>query len=229
MITGQRGYPTQSWGRNGYGLECADAKTATAAVDRLHQAGVDLIKISIVDQHDLEPSALRAAIQRAHALGLKVAVHALDNESARAAADAGADILAHTPITRLSDATVAAWKRRSVISTLGAFGGRGPATENLRRLHAAGTRVLYGTDLGNTRTAGINRGELELLRDAGIPARDILAAGTSEPAQFWGFDQLGGLEVGKRASFLLLDTDPLHDITVLARPAQVWISGKKRL
>ena len=42
----------------------------------------------------------------------------------------------------------------AVVSTLAAFGGSPAAVDNLRRLHAAGATVLYGTDLGNTRDAG---------------------------------------------------------------------------
>ena len=45
MITVTRGYPTQSWGRAGYGHEVASRKAAQAAVDTLVKQGADLIKI----------------------------------------------------------------------------------------------------------------------------------------------------------------------------------------
>jgi len=35
MVTAQLGYPTQSWGADGYGIACADAAAAVAGVDLL--------------------------------------------------------------------------------------------------------------------------------------------------------------------------------------------------
>jgi imidazolonepropionase-like amidohydrolase len=229
MITAVRGYPTDSWGSDGYGLECADAAAARAAVDRLHAAGAALVKIPITDPPVLSDAALRAAVERAHALGLRVAVHALADDEARRAADAGADILAHTPLERLAEATVAAWRGRTVISTLGAFGGAARAVENLTRLRAAGLTVLYGTDLGNTRLVGIDPRELALLGDAGLDGAAILAAGTATPAAFWGtpLDTLGTIAPGKAASLLVLAADPRAEPGTLAAPLDVYLDGAR--
>ena len=59
---------------------------------------------------------------RARAHGLRIATHALDDAAAAEAAEAGADILAHTPVAPLAPATVRAWSGRAVITTLAAFG-----------------------------------------------------------------------------------------------------------
>ncbi|MCA9710418.1 MAG: hypothetical protein KDK70_31550, partial [Myxococcales bacterium] len=45
MITAVGGYPTQSWGAGGYGLECATARDAIAAVDEVHAHGAGVVKI----------------------------------------------------------------------------------------------------------------------------------------------------------------------------------------
>lgn len=226
MITAVKGYPTQSWGSGGYGIECADAAEAVAAVDMLHDLGAGVIKLPISGNPQLDDAALAAAAARAHEWELKVASHALgDLEAARAAA-ADADILAHTPTSPLAPSTRAAWGGRTVISTLRAFGGSASAVANLSALHAAGARVLYGTDYGNSVVPGIDGGELTLLASAGLTPAEILAAGTSEPAAFWGMDTLGAIAPGKHASLLVLPADPLQDPLALASPDRVMVRGE---
>ena len=201
MITAELGYPTQSWGAGGYGLECADADAAVAAVELLADLGAAVIKLPVTAAPQLDDAALAAAAARAHELGLPVVSHALSDDQARRAALAGVDVLAHTPTETLSAATIAAWKGRAVISTLWAFGGAATTIGNLQALRAAGVTVLYGTDFGNTATPGIDGTELALLQQAGLSPQEILAAGTSAPAARWApFNtQLGAIEVGRDA------------------------------
>lgn len=227
MITAVQGYPTQSWGAGGYGLECADAKAATAAVDQLHDLGAALIKLPITTGPQLDDKALAAATTRAHELGMPVVSHALSDEQARRAAVAGIDVLAHTPTGALAPATAAMWSGRAVISTLRAFGGSSSAVSNLQALRKAGATVLYGTDFGNTATPGIDVGELMLLQQAGLSPQEILTAGTSAPAALWFGDDapLGSVATGKDASLLVLVEDPLQDPLTLAAPAAVYIRG----
>lgn len=185
MLTHDNGYPLDAWGRDGYGIGCSTAACVTAAIDRLATAGAGVIKLAL-DDDGLSPALVPVAVAAAHARHLKVAVHALSEAAAALAASAGADILAHTPVEPLSDATIAAWRTRAVISTLAAFGGSPAAVANLRKLRAAGATVLYGTDLGNTRTAGPSSDEIALLGEAGLDDAAITAAMTTTPAAYWG-------------------------------------------
>jgi imidazolonepropionase-like amidohydrolase len=226
MITAPGGYPTQSWGANGFGIEVASADDARAAVRRIHGEGAVIVKIPF-EQPRLSPEALAAAIAEAHLLGLKVAAHALDEAGAADAAAAGVDLLAHTPVEELSEKTLEAWRGRAVISTLAAFGAEASAVENLRALRAHGAIVLYGTDLGNSAMPGIDADEIRALTRAGLDGAAIITAATSEPARYWGFDTLGDLTVGKAASFVITERDPHADPLALAHPAAVWIDGKK--
>jgi imidazolonepropionase-like amidohydrolase len=73
MITAVDGYPTESWGRNGYGLECADVAAIRAAVEQVADAGARVIKVPVTSGPGLDDEALRAAVEEAHAHGLKVA------------------------------------------------------------------------------------------------------------------------------------------------------------
>ena len=229
MITAMGGYPTRSWGADGYGLEVSDAAAARAAVDRLHAAGAKVIKVPVTEAPVLGLPVLTAVVERAHELGLKVGAHALSDDQAATAALAGVDVLVHAPTEALSDATVAAWADRAVVSTLGAFGA-GPATPSgtLRRLREAGAVVLYGTDFGNTTTPGIDPREVRFLAEAGLDGAAVIASATSAPAAYWGFSDLGAIEPGKAASFLVLAADPLVDPNALAAPEAVWIDGRPR-
>jgi hypothetical protein len=191
MLTHPDGYPLDAWGpgdrrlpRSGYGIGCADAACVTATVDRLAAHGARVIKVAL-DSDGLDPALLPAAVSAAHAHHLKLAVHALSDASAATAAAAGADVLAHTPVEPLADATVAAWRGRAVISTLAAFGGSDAAVDNLRRLRAAGATILYGTDLGNLHDDEPSAEEMALLRRAGLDDAAITAAMTTTPLTYW--------------------------------------------
>jgi imidazolonepropionase-like amidohydrolase len=174
----------------------------------------------------LDPKLLPAIVEAAHAHRMKVATHALSDASAAAAAAAGVDVLAHTPVEPLRESTVAAWRGRAVISTLAAFGGSPTAIENLRRLRAAGATVLYGTDLGNLRDAGPSTHEIALLRRAGLDDAAIVDAMTTAPAAFWGFEFK--IAPGAPATFLVLDRDPRRDLDALLAPKAIWNRGTPR-
>ena len=228
MVTAIGGYPTRGWGSGGYGIECADAADATAAVDTLVKAGARVVKLPIGDDPALSSEALVAAADAAHAAGLKVAAHALGDADAATAAAVGVDVLAHTPLEPLAAGTLDAWRGRAVVSTLAAFGGSAGAVGNLAALRASGVTVLYGTDFGNSRTAGIDPAELTLMRAAGLDGAAILAAGTLVPAEYWGFADLGAVAPGKAADLLVLDADPTLDPATLGRPVAVYYRGRRR-
>lgn len=228
MVTAPGGYPLNAWGADGYGLGCDSVAACEAVVDQVVAAGAAVVKVPLAGDPELDDAELAAVVARAHAAGRKVAVHALSDDAAARAAAAGADLLAHTPVEALSAETVAAWSGKAVVSTLAAFGGSESAVANLAALRAAGATVLYGTDFGNTQSAGIQADELTLLQEAGLDGAAILAAGTSTPAAYWGWSDLGGLGEGKEASFLVLDADPTVDPSTLTRPVQVWLRGVRR-
>lgn len=226
MVTAVGGYPTQSWGRNGYGLEVGSQSEGEQAVDRLADAGVALIKLPFDEfGPQLDEAVQRAVVAQAHRRSLRVAAHALTDSSAAAAAQVGVDILAHTPTEPLKTTTSALWAGKTVLSTLAAFGGSDSAVKNLEQLRAVGALVLYGTDFGNGTTAGIDAREIALLMQAGLDGEAILEAGTSAPAAFWHFDDLGSLTPGQAASFLVLEEDPRENPLTLAHPRAVYLDG----
>lgn len=224
LLTAPGGYPTRSWGRDGYGLEVADASRASAIVDDLAVKGARVVKLALVE---LDEDVARALVEAAHARGLLVAAHALDDAHAAMAARIGCDVLAHTPVEPLEQDTVAAWSRRAVVSTLTAFGDSQAAVLNLRRLQEAGAKVLYGTDLGNTRRVGIDGDEVKAMMRAGMTLPAVIASATFVPARLWGFEGLGEIKVGARASFFLTAEDPSQKVEALTAPIHVFVDGRE--
>jgi hypothetical protein len=224
MLTAPGGYPTNSWGYDGYGWAVDTATAAEAAVDALADAGARLLKLPLDTGPALDLRVAAAAARRAHARGMKVAVHAPTVAAVEAALAVDADVLAHTPREPLPDALAARWAGRAVISTLSTFSSGAAPQANLQRLAAAGARLLYGTDLGNGNLPGIDPDELRGLAAALGPA-GALEAATAGPAAWFGFDALGALTPGKAACVLVLAADPLEDPTALARPVEVLGEG----
>lgn len=77
----------------------ATAEAARAAVNRMADAGIDMVKIWVDGfggaAPKLSPDVYRAAIAQAHARGLKAAAHIHDLADAKAVVEAGADIVGH--------------------------------------------------------------------------------------------------------------------------------------
>ncbi|MEE8306158.1 MAG: amidohydrolase family protein, partial [Gammaproteobacteria bacterium] len=94
------------------------------------------------------------------------------------------------------------------------------AKGNVRRLHEAGGVLALGTD----RNLGpLTQRELGLIVEAGIPPLAALRIGTLNAAVFLGQeDDLGSIEPGKYADMVLLDADPLTDISNVARISAVF-------
>jgi imidazolonepropionase-like amidohydrolase len=70
--------------------------------------------------------------------------------------------------------------------------------------------------------------ELELMAKAGLTPRQILSAATRDAARCMKVDtQLGTLERGKWADFVVLDADPLANISNVRQISSVWIAGNQ--
>jgi len=89
-----------------------------------------------------------------------------------------------------------------------------------RTLHEAGVPIVLGSDAGSYEQCpfyfhGVSSiRELELLAES-IGAEAALVAATRTPAEMLGRDDLGTLEVGKRADFVVVGGDPLVSVRAL--------------
>jgi hypothetical protein len=97
-------------------------------------------------------------------------------------------------------------------------------------LHRAGVPLMAGTDaMGFPLVApgsSLHR-ELELLTESGLTPYEAMRAATVVPASFLGKDkEFGTIATGKRADLLLIDGNPLEDLTPLRRPIGVMARGR---
>lgn len=99
---------------------------------------------------------------------------------------------------------------------------------SLKKLADAGARLVLGADTGvQDHIQGfMDHRELELIVDAGMSVGDVIVAATSAPAKVLGVDT-GLLAPGKRADFLVLDANPMYDITNTRRISAVYLNGQK--
>jgi len=101
--------------------------------------------------------------------------------------------------------------------------------ENLRRVHEAGITIAMGTDAGNPFTVHGPSvyAEMERMQASGLEPADILVMATRNGAMAMGReDDLGTLEVGKVADFIVLEANPLDDIANLRTITSVARAGQ---
>ena len=99
----------------------------------------------------------------------------------------------------------------------------------VKEMHEAGVEILAGTDAGAMFSIpGFNlHRELEALVDAGLSNLDALRSATINPAKFLGKEKdLGSVEKGKLADLVLLDANPLENISNTKAIYAVIVNGK---
>ena len=98
----------------------------------------------------------------------------------------------------------------------------GIQARNLAKLNAAGVRITLGTD-GN-RPWGAHD-EMQDMVLAGMTPMQVIVAATRNSAEFLRIADAGTLQAGKSADFIVLDANPLDDITNTRRISAVILRG----
>jgi imidazolonepropionase-like amidohydrolase len=192
----------------------------------------------------LTEEELRAGIEEAHKAGRKTATHAMGTQGILNALRAGIDSIEHG--VYLNDEIVSLMVKRgvSLVPTIAALhhilvkgleaGIPAYAVEktervkphhlnSIRMAREAGVKIAMGTDAGTPfNMHGENTMELKLFVDQGFSPEEAIQAGTRVAAEVLGMeDELGTIEEGKQADLIVVDGNPLEDISLLLKEERI--------
>jgi imidazolonepropionase-like amidohydrolase len=226
------------------GKLCNNVVDMVTEVRRQCKHGVNFIKMADSTWGDIQTISkeeLKAVADEAHRRNARITIHSRGADSTRAAAQAGFDWILHADLATESDLDAVAEAGVRIMPTLtflehaseyGRDFGRsdrevdqmkynleGGATV-LQRARELGLKVLCGTDSGNSPV--MPYGELHanepgiMVKYGGYTPLEAISACTRDNAFVVGLeDDLGVIEAGKLADLLILDKDPVADISVL--------------
>jgi len=231
---------------------------AAKAVRYQHKYGADVVKftatggvLSIGDSGDLQQFSdeeMKAIVDTAHLLGMKVAAHAHGKRGIEAAIRAGVDSIEHG--TYADDETFELFKKHGTylvptilagktVAELAAVPGHfhpsvqakaatiGPLIQEMfQRAHAAGVKIAFGTDSGVS-VHGENAREFGYMVEAGMSPMDAILAATRNAADLLGASEdVGSIQAGRYADIIAVAGDPLADITEMMRVRFVMKGGQ---
>jgi imidazolonepropionase-like amidohydrolase len=190
----------------------------------------------------IDPKLVPYIVRRAHRDGLRVSAHVYSATDFRNAVAAGVDLIAHMPGTGSGeskelqrflitdeDARKAARQQVTVITTLGwiddlreedkeraAIVERDVIAPNVEKLRRNGVRIIVGSDQFRETPLA----ELDMLHRLGFSNQAVLRmAVVDTPRAIFPSRKIGALSDGFVANFLVLDANPLEELTNVRRIA----------
>lgn len=208
---------------------------AREKIEDLLDDGADLIKLYFEDGsifgeswNVMTTEEARMIVKVAHGRGKKVTAHVQEAYLVEKALDAGVDDICHSQVDGpVPDHLIErmAEQGMSLVPTLemSSTGGRHSlhtSLANLARMVELGVSVGVGTDYSYTFDIEFEIGmpltEMLLMEEGGMTPMQIIVAGTKNSARVCGLEsELGTIENGKIADFIVVDGDPLEDLTIL--------------
>ena len=248
---GQHVAPVRRYLRD-IGVEVAAADVAATVAEQAKR-GNGWVKIvgDWIDRSagDLAPSwdaaTMTAAVEAAHAAGVRAAVHTFSEEGVEIMVKAGIDSVEHG--TGLSLDLIDTMARNGTalvptminIKTFGSIADQARAKfpgyadhmlalrdrfpSVVRAAHEAGVPIYLGTDAGGTIMHGLVAEEMLLLHEAGIPAVDVLRSASWGAREWLGFP---GLVEGGLADLVVYPEDPRENLRVAGHPQRIVLRGQ---
>ena len=197
-------------------------------------------------QQELSLAEMQAIVEEAHRQGLKVAAHAHGSSGIKDAIRAGVDTIEHASL--IDDEGIALAKKHGAWLSMDIYNtdytqaeGRsnGELEDNLRkdrevadlqregfrRAHAAGAKMIYGTDAGVHPHGGNGRQFQVMVRYGMTPVQAIRSA-TLDAAEALDRKDVGAIEAGRWADLVAVAGDPTRDVSLLESVPFVMKGGE---
>ena len=213
-------------------------------VRRQTKHGVDFIKMADStwgDTQTISKEELSAVVDEAHRRNARISIHSRGSDSTRAAAEAGMDWIMHADLATEGDLEAVAKAGVRIMPTVtflkhaaevGRDFGRSDqevdqikhnlegAVSVLETARKLGVKVMCGTDTGNSPVMPyglLHANEAEIMvKYGGYSPMEAIVACTRDNAFSVGLENdLGVIEAGKLADIIVLDKDPVADVSVL--------------
>ncbi len=240
------------------GTSCTGPDQCAARVREAARSGVDVIKITatggVLSQQarglelHFTPAEMKAIVQTADSLGLKVMAHAHGDSGIRGAVEAGVSTIEHGTFATPETLRLMRQKGTWYVPTLMAFQGLAdrvgkgiftPVVElkakaalaqwgnGLAAAVRAGVPIAFGTDAG-VFEHGRNGEEFALMVEkGGMTPRAALVSATVDAARAAGLsDEIGTIAAGKAADLVAVSGDPLSDPRALRNIRFVMANGR---
>jgi len=218
-----------------------------AEVIKFCGTGGVMSKGTTLGEQQYSQEEMQALVEEAHRLGMKVAVHAHGSSGINAAIRAGTDTIEHASLADAESFKLAraqgTWFSMDIYGSdyiLAEGENNGLFAESLQKerqvgrkqretfrdAHAAGVRMVFGSDAG-VYPHGDNARQFGKMVEWGMTPLQAIRAATLDAAEALGRQtDVGALEVGRFGDMLAVDGDPLQDVAVLTRPAAVVKGGR---
>jgi imidazolonepropionase-like amidohydrolase len=182
-------------------------------------------------------SELQAIVEEARMAGTYVSAHVYTDEAIRRCVEAGVHSLEHCNLIQAETAKLAASKGAVAVPTLVTYDKlvsdgpklgfppdsvakvdvvRSAGMESLRIMQKAGLPMAYGSDL----LGEMHRYQSEefVIRGQALPAQEVIASATFIAAKLLKLEgKIGTIAPGAYADLVVVDGDPLKDLSLLTR------------
>lgn len=196
-------------------------------------------------QQQMNLAEMRAVVEEAHQWGLQVAAHAHGAAGIKDAIRAGVNTIEHASL--IDDEGIALAKKHGAWLSMDIYNGSYTAAEgkkngvlednlrkdrevtelqrqNFRKAHAAGVKMVFGTDAG-VHPHGGNAKQFAVMVQYGMTPLQAIQAATVNAAEALARKDVGIVEPGRYADMVAVKGDPTADVTLLEAPAAVILGG----